>query len=256
MTPIILAAAFLVGAMAVAGGGNFLQGFAASAIGAAAGLVSDVVSAGNLIVDTIIVAAAGCAGAIVTGGKCANGAITAAFGNIFNKYGSLLTAMMDAPPGFELSKYRSDALNMRCEFYRRAIIYGVGPARVWLLRQFALRFPVTLAGRSWTGVTKPDGGWSLDNVGWDFKGIQPAKRYENFGNFMYGYLGKMAGLSNVELYGGAGVFQSGHLNRPAEFNFQELGGMMWRSYGDDHSDHSYVRDGIGAYGRGSQYPWS
>lgn len=75
------------GAISVAQGGNFLQGFAGSAIGAATGVISDAVSMGNAIVDTAIVAAAGCAGAVFSGGKCANGAVTAAFANMYNKYG-------------------------------------------------------------------------------------------------------------------------------------------------------------------------
>ncbi len=75
------------GAAAVAQGGSFLHGFAANAIGAAAGVVSDAVSMGNDILDTAIVAAAGCAGAVFSGGKCANGAVTAAFANMYNKWG-------------------------------------------------------------------------------------------------------------------------------------------------------------------------
>ncbi len=72
------------GAAAVAQGGSFLHGFAANAIGAAAGVVSDAVSMGNDILDTAIVAAAGCAGAVFSGGKCANGAVTAAMASLFN----------------------------------------------------------------------------------------------------------------------------------------------------------------------------
>ncbi len=79
------------GALAVAQGGNFMQGFAANAIGAVAGLAANeavladgIVTPSEMVMHTVIAAAAGCAGAIVSGGKCANGAITAAFANLHN----------------------------------------------------------------------------------------------------------------------------------------------------------------------------
>ena len=40
-----------------------------------------------MIARTSIVAAVGCAGAVLSGGKCGNGAITAAFAHLFNAEG-------------------------------------------------------------------------------------------------------------------------------------------------------------------------
>jgi hypothetical protein len=51
-----------------------------------AGVFSNAVSQGNIIADTMIVAAAGGVAAELTGGKFANGALTAAFANLYNKY--------------------------------------------------------------------------------------------------------------------------------------------------------------------------
>ncbi len=74
------------GAMSAAQGGNFLVGFASGALGKATGFISDAISQGNTVLDTIIVAASGCAGAVIAGGSCANGAISAAFANLYNKW--------------------------------------------------------------------------------------------------------------------------------------------------------------------------
>ncbi|MBL8565206.1 MAG: hypothetical protein JNM89_05765 [Hyphomicrobiaceae bacterium] len=73
------------GAMSMVQGGSSVQGFAANAIGAfgadvAGGVTSDIAP------HTAIVAAAGCAAAAATGGKCAEGATTAAFANLFNHF--------------------------------------------------------------------------------------------------------------------------------------------------------------------------
>ena len=81
------------GALSLAQGGSFLQGFAANAIGAGTGLVSNGISGGNIYLDTAIVAAAGGLAAQLTGGKFANGAITAAFANLYNKFGGTLKAL-------------------------------------------------------------------------------------------------------------------------------------------------------------------
>ena len=75
------------GAISAARGGSFAEGFAANAIGAVVGVYSDIISMGDMALDTAISAAAGCAGALVSGGKCANGALTAAFANMYNKWG-------------------------------------------------------------------------------------------------------------------------------------------------------------------------
>ena len=84
------------GALSVAQGGSFLQGFAGSAIGALGGAVAGgeggIGIAGqyrdgifvNQLARALISGAAGCAGAVVTGGKCAQAAVTAAFGSLYN----------------------------------------------------------------------------------------------------------------------------------------------------------------------------
>ena len=74
------------GALSVARGGSFMQGFASNAIGAEAGLMSNAISGGNVILDTALVGAAGGAASVLTGGKFENGFITAAFANLFNKF--------------------------------------------------------------------------------------------------------------------------------------------------------------------------
>ncbi|MEM7620986.1 MAG: RHS repeat-associated core domain-containing protein, partial [Pseudomonadota bacterium] len=76
------------GAMSVARGGNFLVGFATGALGKATSFVSDTISQGNQFLDTLIVAASGCGASVIAGGKCANGAVTAAFANMYNKWGA------------------------------------------------------------------------------------------------------------------------------------------------------------------------
>jgi hypothetical protein len=77
------------GALAVAQGGSFLHGFASNAIGAATGIVSGY--ANNEILDTALVATTGGFAAMITGGKFANGAITAAFANLYNKWQATFT---------------------------------------------------------------------------------------------------------------------------------------------------------------------
>ena len=67
------------GAMTVAQGGEFLAGFVAGAIGAAGRLAAGTLGNGNIIMETAIVATAGGIGAELSGGKFANGAVTAAF---------------------------------------------------------------------------------------------------------------------------------------------------------------------------------
>ncbi len=79
------------GALSSAQGGNFLQGFASNAIGAVAGLAANemvladgIVTQSEMVMHTAIVAAAGCVSAVISGGKCANGALSAAFANLHN----------------------------------------------------------------------------------------------------------------------------------------------------------------------------
>ena len=85
------------GAICLAQGGNFLEGFAANAIGAAAGVASEGVfgpagnrDLGGIIGRTASAAAAGGAAALAAGGKFANGALTAAFANLYNAEGGFI----------------------------------------------------------------------------------------------------------------------------------------------------------------------
>ncbi len=89
------------GALSVAQGGSFLQGFAGSAIGALGGyLAGESGYAGKYgdeipvkqLARALISGAAGCAGAVVTGGKCAQAAVTAAFASLYNGDGLRLAA--------------------------------------------------------------------------------------------------------------------------------------------------------------------
>jgi RHS repeat-associated protein len=77
------------GAPSVAQGGSFMQGFAAAAIGASTGLMSNAISGGNVILDTAIVGAAGGVASVLTGGKFEAGFVTATFANLFNKWAVL-----------------------------------------------------------------------------------------------------------------------------------------------------------------------
>ena len=79
------------GALSVAQGGSFSQGFVGGAIGAVGGQFSQGVFGnygdgvlGNQLGRAAISAIAGCGGAVFSGGKCANGAVTAAFASLYN----------------------------------------------------------------------------------------------------------------------------------------------------------------------------
>ncbi|WP_210210978.1 RHS repeat-associated core domain-containing protein [Rhodomicrobium lacus] len=76
------------GALTVAQGGDFLQGFATGAIGKAGGLLAlesplgSVSGEQGVFMRTVVAATAGGTAAIVTGGKFANGAVSAAFAHL------------------------------------------------------------------------------------------------------------------------------------------------------------------------------
>ncbi len=93
------------GALTVAQGGNFLVGFASGVIGKATSFISDVISQGDMLLDTIIVAASGCGTAVLAGGSCANGAISAAFANMYNKWSKGMEAMYQQS---DMSKTREE----------------------------------------------------------------------------------------------------------------------------------------------------
>lgn len=79
------------GALSMVQGGNFLEGFAANAVGAAAGIGSESVfgkagtgTTGDYFGRISVAAISGGTASALTGGKFANGAVTAAFGQIWN----------------------------------------------------------------------------------------------------------------------------------------------------------------------------
>jgi RHS repeat-associated protein len=89
------------GALSLAGGGNFLQGFAAGSFGeiATQGTGQLGLSGGqNLGLRLAVVAAAGGLASQLTGGKFANGALTAAFAYLFNYCYHGGACFSDTPP--------------------------------------------------------------------------------------------------------------------------------------------------------------
>ncbi len=77
------------GGLAELQGGRFVDGFAAGAVGAAAGVLGNaafgnVNGPAGIALRTAVAAAAGCGGALLSGGKCGNGAASAATAHLFN----------------------------------------------------------------------------------------------------------------------------------------------------------------------------
>ena len=100
------------GALSVAQGGTFVQGFAGGAIGALGGyaagqstLVGEYGDGdfGGMLGRAAISAGAGCAAAQVTGGKCSQAAVTAAFASLYNGDGA-------DPIGAKLQAHVDDAV--------------------------------------------------------------------------------------------------------------------------------------------------
>jgi RHS repeat-associated protein len=81
------------GAMAVLQGGTFHDGFLSASIGAVAGIMSGQSSLGGIggmqgpTIRAMIAGAAGGVASVLTGGKFANGAVTAAFAHLWNAEG-------------------------------------------------------------------------------------------------------------------------------------------------------------------------
>ena len=86
------------GAFSVAQGGEFIQGFAANALGAIGDrLGGDLFAgegAGHVIGRTTVATVAGGAGSAITGGKFANGAAAAAIGHLFNQEGGDIRGLL------------------------------------------------------------------------------------------------------------------------------------------------------------------
>ncbi len=71
------------GAISVARGGNFLIGFAGGVLGKIGSIVTRGIN--NAALRFAVSAGFGCAGTALSGGKCINGAVTAAFAHIYNE---------------------------------------------------------------------------------------------------------------------------------------------------------------------------
>jgi hypothetical protein len=127
------------GALSLAQGGSFLQGFATSAVGAGTGLLSSNISGDNVFLDSAIVGAAGGLAAQLTGGKFANGFITAAFANLYNKYAALgascgrgwarFSAVSPRHWRLFLPMPQREGLTSRQLLRRLQLVSPVGPAR-------------------------------------------------------------------------------------------------------------------------------
>lgn len=75
------------GALSVAQGGSFMEGFASAGLGSVGGFAGEGIAGGGpdgFYVRTAFAASAGGLASEITGGKFANGAITAAFAHMFN----------------------------------------------------------------------------------------------------------------------------------------------------------------------------
>jgi hypothetical protein len=115
------------GALSVAQGGSFLQGFASSAAGSLGGSIAGESGlfgeyrdgkTDMMLARAAVSGAAGCAGAVVTGGKCAEAAVTAAFASLYNndalgkggeqQVGKWLKAMGASVMGSQVSYYAID----------------------------------------------------------------------------------------------------------------------------------------------------
>ena len=107
------------GALSVAQGGSFLQGFAAGAVGGAAGAFVGPDSGVDFFTSTAITAVAGGLAAELTGGKFANGALTAAFANIFNNFARFLSRTSAGRMAQLKSRARQ---RLRRSFSRRALL--------------------------------------------------------------------------------------------------------------------------------------
>ena len=106
------------GALSVAQGGSFMEGFAANAVGAAGGLFTDGTAIGeNIFTDTVAVATIGGRASMITGGKFLNGATTAAFANLFNKWGK----------EFKKFSWNSFLVSVADAVHPNSGILGVGP---------------------------------------------------------------------------------------------------------------------------------
>jgi hypothetical protein len=121
------------GALSVAQGGSFLQGFAGSAAGALGGYLAGESGfagkygdgdSGNILARALISGAAGCAGAAVSGGKCAQAAVTAAFGSLYNgETGRVVGGGVGALAG----SAAGTGLTGACAYFTAGLCAGAGP---------------------------------------------------------------------------------------------------------------------------------
>jgi Bacterial toxin 44 len=101
----------------------------------------------------------------------------------------------------------------------------------------------------WITLVKSGGLWDLKqrkylgtSARYTFRG--KLKNGEYIGNFHYGYMGKAVGYSDTVLKSAAGAYQIKSGTSSVKF---------WKSYFDDPSDTSAIKDGISLYKKGVRF---
>jgi Bacterial toxin 44 len=101
----------------------------------------------------------------------------------------------------------------------------------------------------WITLVKSGGAWDLKqrkylgtSAKYTFRG--KLKNGEYIGNFHYGYMGKAVGYSDTVLKSAAGAYQIKSGTSSVKF---------WKSYFDDPSDTSAIKDGISLYKKGVRF---
>ncbi|MFB1099248.1 polymorphic toxin type 44 domain-containing protein [Terribacillus sp. JSM ZJ617] len=101
----------------------------------------------------------------------------------------------------------------------------------------------------WVSLVKSGGAWDLKqrkylgtSAKYTFRG--KLKNGEYIGNFHYGYMGKAVGYSDTVLKSAAGAYQIKSRTSSVKF---------WKSYFDDPSDTSAIKDGISSYKNGVRF---
>lgn len=110
-------------------GGEFRHGFYASAIGSAAGSITGTKyfagdSAKRIAARTSIAAVAGGTASELSGGKFANGALTASFQHLFNAEGEKIKGLLFADRSFAIEKIQVDGEEITKGEYLQRFING------------------------------------------------------------------------------------------------------------------------------------
>lgn len=219
------------GALSVAQGGTFQDGFVANAIGAGAGLLAGAGGFGKLgspdglLARTAIAAGAGGAAAELTGGKFANGAITAGMAHLFNaeEFAKKMSSpSRDIPVGADVDE-NIRAAEVAGNFSPRT----GGQGFFWFYNQVRNGGP------------------------WDYK--RTSSWYEDFGNFNYGATGSAFGYSEATLLRAAGWAQSRagtssiNWGKPTSAVGAFFGSGGSPPFGDDPKDQYWIKEGIKHY---------